>query len=141
MRLFVQIPCLNEEVTLAAVIRDIPRRIEGVDEVKILVIDDGSSDHTTEVAWKEGADYVVRPPYTQGLARAFSLGINHCLELGADIIVNTDGDHQYKGKDIPKLIQPILDGKADIVVGNRQVSKLSHFPCAKKACRNWVVGQ
>jgi glycosyltransferase involved in cell wall biosynthesis len=132
MRLFVQIPCLNEETTLASVIRDIPRRIEGVEEIKVLIIDDGSSDNTAEVAYGEGADYVVRLPYTQGLARAFALGINHCLELGADIIVNTDGDHQYKGKDIPHLIQPILDGKADIVIGDRQVSRLSHFSFIKR---------
>ena len=95
-----------------------------MDEVKVLVIDDGSRDHTADVACAEGADYVLRLPYTQGLARAFSAGINRCLELGADIIVNTDGDHQYEGKDIPRLIQPILERKADIVIGNRQVRKL-----------------
>jgi glycosyltransferase involved in cell wall biosynthesis len=114
------------------VIRDIPRVIEDVDEVKVLVIDDGSRDKTAEVAYAEGADYVLRLPYTQGLARAFSAGINRCLELGADIIVNTDGDHQYEGKDIPKLIRPILAVKADIVIGDRQVRGLAHFSLLKK---------
>src|SRR5262245_1325592 len=125
MKLVVQIPCLNEEVTLPAVLRDIPRDIQGVDEVKVLVINDGSQDRTAEVAYLEGADYVLHLPYTQGLARAFSAGINRCLELGADIIVNTDGDHQYAGQDIPKLIRPILEGRADIVIGNRQVRNLA----------------
>jgi glycosyltransferase involved in cell wall biosynthesis len=133
MKLFVQIPCLNEEETLPSVIRDIPRRIVGVDEVKVLVVDDGSRDHTVEVAYREGADYVLHLPYTQGLARAFSAGINRCLELGADIIVNTDGDHQYEGKDIPKLIRPILEGRAEIVIGNRQVKQLTHFSFLKKS--------
>jgi glycosyltransferase involved in cell wall biosynthesis len=133
VKLFVQIPCLDEEATLPSVIRDIPRYIQGVDEVKVLVIDDGSHDRTAEVASVEGADYVLHLPYTQGLARAFSAGINRCLELGADIIVNTDGDHQYEGKDIPRLIQPILDGRADIVIGNRQVRTLAHFSVLKKS--------
>lgn len=132
MNLFVQIPCLNEEATLASVLRDIPRRIDGIDEVKVLVIDDGSSDNTGKVARAEGTDYVVRLPYTQGLARAFTLGVHRCLELGADIIVNTDGDHQYRGEDIPKLVQPILDGKADIVIGDRQVSTSPHFSFVKR---------
>jgi glycosyltransferase involved in cell wall biosynthesis len=132
MKLFVQIPCLNEEATLPLVIRDIPRSMAGVDEVRILVIDDGSDDKTAEVAYEEGADYVLRLPYTQGLARAFSAGINRCLELGADIIVNTDGDHQYEGQDIPQLIHPILSGKAAIVIGDRQVRRLAHFSLLKK---------
>ena len=132
MRLFVQIPCLNEEATLASVIRDIPRRIAGVDEVKVLIIDDGSSDNTIAVARREGADAVVHLPYTQGLARAFTLGLNRCLELGADIIVNTDGDHQYRGEDIPRLIQPILEGQADIVIGDRQVHTVPHFSLVKR---------
>jgi glycosyltransferase involved in cell wall biosynthesis len=132
LKLFIQIPCLNEEITLAEVIRDIPRSIEGVDEVHILVIDDGSSDKTAEVAYKEGADYVIRLPFTQGLAKAFSQGIAACLELGADIIVNTDGDHQYRGEDIPRLIQPILNGKAEAVIGDRQVTQIEHFSPLKK---------
>ena len=132
MRLFVQIPCLNEEATLAAVIGDIPRCIDGVDEVKVLIIDDGSSDQTAEVARQAGADYVVRLPYTGGLARAFTLGVNRCLELGADIVVNTDGDHQYCGTDIPHLIAPILAGQADMVIGDRQVVSIPHFSWLKK---------
>jgi glycosyltransferase involved in cell wall biosynthesis len=123
---------LNEEEILPSVIRDIPRQIEGVDEVKVLVIDDGSTDHTAEVAYKEGVDYVVRLPYSLGLARAFCVGINRCLELGADIIVNTDGDHQYEGKDIPRLIQPIITGRAHIVIGDRRTTELQHFSLMKK---------
>jgi glycosyltransferase involved in cell wall biosynthesis len=132
MKLFVQIPCLNEQDTLASVIRDIPRRAVGVDEIKVLVIDDGSSDLTSDVALDEGADYVVKLPYKQGLARAFSAGIHKCLELGADIIVNMDGDHQYSGKDIPKLIQPILNGTADIIIGDRHVESIGHFSWIKR---------
>ena len=132
MKLFVQIPCLNEEATLPQVIRDIPRTIMGIQEVKILVVDDGSSDRTTEVAYREGADYVIKLPSNQGLAKAFSTGINKCLELGADIIVNTDGDHQYSGKDLDRLIEPILEGKADIVIGDRKTKELSHFSPLKK---------
>lgn len=132
MKLFVQIPCLNEENTLAEVIRDIPRTIDGVDDVKVLVIDDGSTDGTPEIAYKEGADYVIRLPFTQGLAKAFSHGIEACLELGADIIVNTDGDHQYQGEDITRLIQPILERRAEVVIGNREVTQVEHFSVLKK---------
>ncbi len=132
MRLFVQIPCLNEEATLAEVIRDVPRAVEGIDEVRVLVVDDGSSDRTAEVARQAGADYVIRRPRTQGLARAFTLGIATCLELGADIIVNTDGDHQYRGEDIPRLIGPILEGWADIAIGDRRVASVAHFSALKR---------
>jgi glycosyltransferase involved in cell wall biosynthesis len=132
VRLFVQIPCLNEEKTLGDVIRDIPRLIDRVDDIKVLVIDDGSSDRTAEVAYKEGADYVIRLPFTQGLAKAFSHGIESCLDLGADIIVNTDGDHQYQGDDISRLIQPILDGSAEVVIGDRGVTNIDHFSPLKK---------
>ena len=132
MKLFVQIPCLNEQLTLPRVIHEIPRRIDGVDETKVLIVDDGSTDNTAEIATGAGADYVVRIPTRQGLARAFSIGLNRCLELGADIIVNTDGDHQYDGRDIPKLIRPILEGKADIVVGDRQPATLHHFSLIKR---------
>jgi glycosyltransferase involved in cell wall biosynthesis len=132
MKLFVQIPCLNEEGTLSLVIRDIPRQIDGVDEVKVLVIDDGSSDATSEVAYQAGADYVVRLPYTQGLARAFSIGINECLELEADIIVNIDGDNQYDGRDIPRLIQPIMRHRADMVIGDRTAANRREFTFIKR---------
>jgi len=132
MKLIVQIPCLNEEMTVASVIRDIPRQIEGINEVLVIIINDGSTDRTTEIAYQAGADYVIQLSHTQGLAKAFSTGINKCLDLGADIIVNTDGDHQYQGKDIPKLIRPILEGKADIVIGNRQTDELHHFSFLKR---------
>jgi glycosyltransferase involved in cell wall biosynthesis len=132
MKLFVQIPCLNEEHTLPRVIRDIPRSIPGVDEVQVLVIDDGSADRTVAVAHEAGADYVISRPRTEGLAKAFTLGIATCLDLGADIIVNTDGDHQYRGEDIPRLIAPILEGRADIAIGNRQVARVEHFSPFKR---------
>lgn len=132
MKLFIQVPCLNEAEDVGSVIRDIPRQIEGIDDIKVLIVDDGSNDGTARVAYKEGADYVVKLPYRQGLAKAFFTGVNKCLEMGADIIVNTDGDHQYDGRDIPKLIQPILTGKADMVIGDRQTSNLSHFSFVKK---------
>jgi glycosyltransferase involved in cell wall biosynthesis len=132
MKLIVQIPCLNEEGTLAAVIRDIPRHIPGIDEVQVLVVDDGSTDRTVAVAHEAGADHVVSRPRTEGLAKAFSLGIATCLDLGADIIVNTDGDHQYRGEDIPRLIGPILEGRADIAIGNRQVARVEHFSPLKR---------
>jgi glycosyltransferase involved in cell wall biosynthesis len=138
MRLVVQIPCLNEERTLPDVIRDIPRTIPGVDEVLVLVIDDGSTDRTVAVAYEAGADYVVSRPRREGLAKAFALGIATCLDLGADIIVNTDGDHQYRGEDIPRLIAPILDGRADIAIGNRGVGRVEHFSPLKR--RLQVIG-
>jgi glycosyltransferase involved in cell wall biosynthesis len=138
MKLIVQIPCLNEERTLPAVIRDIPRTIPGIDEVRVLVIDDGSTDRTAAVAWDAGADYVVSRPRTEGLAKAFALGITTCLDLGADLIVNTDGDHQYRGEDIPRLIAPILEGRADIAIGNRQVARVEHFSAFKR--RLQVIG-
>ena len=129
---FVQIPCYNEELTLPETVADIPRHIAGVGAVKILVVDDGSSDRTVEVARGLGVDYIVRHRNNRGLARTFRTGLDACLRLGADIIVNTDGDNQYAGCDIPKLIRPILDGKAEIVVGDRQTHKVAHFSWAKK---------
>ena len=119
MKLIVQIPCYNEEHTLPETVADIPRRIDGVDAVEILVIDDGSTDRTVEVAREIGVDHILRNKTNKGLARSFRAGLDACLVLGADIIVNTDGDNQYAGKDIPKLIRPILDGRADVVVGDR----------------------
>ena len=132
MKLIVQIPCFNEEATLPQTLADIPRRIEGVDEVEILIIDDGSQDRTVEVARALGADHIVRHKKNIGLARSYRSGLERCLELGADIIVNTDGDNQYAGADIPKLIAPILAGDADIVVGDRQTAKVAHFSAPKK---------
>ncbi len=132
MKLIVQIPCLNEEQTLSATIRDIPRKIEGIDSVEILVIDDGCTDRTVEVAREMGVEHVVRFSGNRGLGHAFAAGIDRCLLLGADIIVNTDGDNQYAGRDIPKLIEPILAGQADIVIGNRQPHTIAHFSFLKR---------
>jgi glycosyltransferase involved in cell wall biosynthesis len=132
MKLIVQIPCYNEEETLPATFNDIPKQIDGVDEVEILIIDDGSTDKTIEVAKTLGVHHIVINKNNRGLARTFRTGLNECLKLGADIIVNTDGDNQYAGWDIPKLLQPILDGKADVVVGDRNTAKVAHFSPFKK---------
>lgn len=132
MKLIVQIPCLNEEQTLPETVAAIPRQIAGVDEVEILVVDDGSVDRTAEVARELGVDHIIRHRNTKGLARAFRSGIDACLRRGADIIVNTDGDNQYCGADIPALIRPILDGRADIVVGDRRTDRVAHFSRFKK---------
>ncbi len=132
MKLIVQIPCLNEEETLAATIRDIPREIPGVDCVEIVVVDDGSTDETSRIAQESGADAVIRFPRNRGLGWAFKAGMEAALERGADIIVNTDGDNQYFGGDIPRLIEPILEGRADLVVGDRQAEQIEHFSRLKK---------
>ncbi len=132
MKLIVQIPCLNEEHSLPQTVRDIPRQIDGIDEVEILIIDDGSTDRTVEVAREIGVDHIVVHINNKGLAAAFRSGLDACLRLGADIIVNTDGDNQYKGQDIPRLVAPILTGRAEIVVGDRQTGKIPHFELHKK---------
>ncbi len=132
MKLVVQIPCYNEENTLTPVIDSIPHNIKGVDTVEVLVIDDGSTDRTVELAQELGVDHIVRHSANKGLAATFTTGINYALSIGADIIVNTDGDNQYPQKDIPRLIQPILDGTHDIVVADRQTDKIKHFSKAKK---------
>lgn len=132
MKLVVQIPCLNEEQTLPLVLKSIPKKIKGVDAIEILIIDDGSSDKTVAVAKKHGVKHFVIHRQRKGLARSFHDGILKSLELGADIIVNTDGDNQYPQERIGDLIQPIIDGEADLVVGNRQTDKIAHFSPAKK---------
>lgn len=132
MKLIVQIPCLNEEHTLPQTLADIPRQIDGIDKVEILIIDDGSTDRTVEVARQLGVDHIIQNKKNLGLARTFRKGLDACLHLGADIIVNTDGDNQYAGWDIPKLIRPILEGKADIVVGDRRTGNINHFSGLKK---------
>jgi glycosyltransferase involved in cell wall biosynthesis len=132
MKVIVQIPCYNEEATLPLTVADIPRRIDGVDSVEILVVDDGSTDRTVEVARAVGVDHVVRHKRNRGLARSFRTGLDACLRLGADVIVNTDGDNQYCGADIPKLVRPILEGRADIVIGDRETHKVAGFSPAKK---------
>ena len=142
MKLIVQIPCLNEEETLPLTVRDIPRKIEGIDKVEILLIDDGSTDRTSEVAQELGVDYIIKFSNTQGLAKAFTAGLDASLKLGADIIVNTDADNQYKGEDIAKLVKPIIEGRADMVVGDRETDTIEHFSTTKKILQrmgSWVV--
>lgn len=132
MKLIIQIPCLNEEETLPATFADLPKYIQGVDIIEYLIIDDGSSDRTVEVAKELGVHHIVSFPKNRGLASAFEAGVQKCLKEGADIIVNTDGDNQYCGSDIEKLIKPILEGSADVVVGNRQTGSISHFSAGKR---------
>ena len=132
MKLIIQIPCFNEEHTLPQTVADIPRQMPGVSSVEIMIIDDGSSDNTVEVARSIGVDHVVRHKTNRGLARTFETGIRACLRLGADIIVNTDGDNQCFGGDVPKLIGPIVDGKADVVVGDRGIGANPNFSSAKQ---------
>lgn len=132
MKLIVQIPCYNEEHTLAETVAAIPRQVPGIDKVEILIIDDGSSDRTVEVAREIGVDHIVRNKRNLGLARTFRKGLEASVKAGADIIVNTDGDNQYEGADIPKLVEPILAGRADMVIGDRQTDKVAHFSKAKK---------
>ncbi len=142
MKLIVQIPCLNEETTLPEALRSIPRQIPGVDTVEVLVVDDGSTDRTSAVAREHGADHVVRFPRRKGLAYGFMAGLDACVRLGADVIVNTDADNQYPGSDIPKLIAPILAGEADMVIGDRRVSEVAHFSWTKRRLQelgSWVV--
>src|SRR3954463_3570640 len=121
MKLIIQIPCLNEEQTLPVTLRDLPREIDGFDRVEWLVIDGGSTDRTVEVAKSLGVDHIVRLTNNKGLASGFQAGLDASLKLGADVIVNTDADNQYDGRDIPKLVLPILEGRADMVVGDRQI--------------------
>ena len=133
MKLIIQIPCLNEEVTLPATIADLPTHIDGIDSIEVLVIDDGSTDKTLAVAKGLGVPHVVHHKQNQGLGRAFRTGLEKALELEADIIVNTDGDGQYAGADIAKLIGPILAGNVDIVVGARDIAGNTEFTAGKKA--------
>ena len=141
-KLIIQIPCYNEADTLPATIADLPRTIDGVDEVEILVIDDGSTDGTADLAEELGVNHVVSLPHNRGLAYAFAQGLLACLERGADIIVNTDGDNQYPGRYVGDLVQPILSGSADMVVGDRQIDTVEHFTWLKKRLQkfgSWVV--
>ena len=142
MKLIIQIPCFKEEDTLPSTLGDLPREVEGFDVVEWLVIDDGSPDRTVEVAREHGVDHIVRLTNNKGLAYAFQAGLDAALKLGADVIVNTDGDNQYNAADIPKLVAPVLRGDADMVVGDREVNKIEHFSPLKKALQrlgSWVV--
>lgn len=140
MKLIVQIPCFNEEQTLSQTVADIPRQIEGVDRVEVLIVDDGSTDRTIEIAREAGVDHIVVNKRNQGLAASFRNGLDMSLKLGADIVVNTDGDNQYAGWDIPKLIAPILAGTADIVIGDRQTDGIEHFSKGKKVLQKLGSG-
>ncbi len=142
MKVIIQIPCLNEEATLPATLADLPRALPGVDEIETLVVDDGSTDATVEVARECGVDHIVSLPANRGLANGFQAGLDACLKLGADVIVNTDADNQYRGEDIALLVAPIVDGEAEMVVGDREVAEIAHFSPAKKALQalgSWVV--
>jgi glycosyltransferase involved in cell wall biosynthesis len=141
-KLIIQIPCFNEEKSLPVTLKDLPRELPGIDQVEWLIIDDGSTDRTVEVAKVHGVNHVVRLIRHQGLARGFMAGIRACVENGADIIVNTDADNQYFAGDIVKLVQPILDGKAEIVVGERPIAEIKHFSPIKKLFQrmgSWLV--
>src|SRR5919112_5574510 len=137
MKLIVQIPCFDEEEQLPATLAELPRRLEGIDTVEWLIVDDGSSDRTIEVARAHGVDHIVRLTNNKGLATAFQAGLDACLKLGADIVVNTDADNQYDARDIPRLIAPIVAGDADMVVGDREVQKIAHFSPLKKLLQRW----
>jgi glycosyltransferase involved in cell wall biosynthesis len=144
MKLIIQIPCLDEEATLPATLADLPRAVEGFDTVEWLVIDDGSTDRTVEVARAHGVDHIVRLTNNKGLAASFQAGLDASLKLGADVVVNTDADNQYDGGDIPKLVAPILAGTADMVIGDRRTDRIQHFSPLKKRLQrlgSWVVRQ
>jgi glycosyltransferase involved in cell wall biosynthesis len=143
-KLVIQIPCLNEERTLPLVLTSIPKKIKGVDSIEILIVDDGSTDKTIEVAKSFGVKHFVRHAKNMGLARSFHDGVNYALGIGADIVVNTDGDNQYPQERIGDLVQPILEGRAEIVIGDRQTAKIAHFSGFKKLMQrfgSWVVNK
>lgn len=144
MKLIIQIPCYNEEAALPVTLQGLPKKVPGVDEIEVLVVDDGSTDRTVEVARAHGVNHIVRLTKNKGLAEGFMVGLDACLKLGADVIVNTDADNQYCAADIARLIQPILEGKADMVIGDRQINGLSHMPLVKRKLQllgSWVVRQ
>ena len=142
MKLIIQVPCFNEAETLPLTIADLPRQVPGFDLVEFLVVDDGSTDATSEVAGKSGVHHIYKLPRNRGLAYAFAFGLEQALKLGADVIVNTDGDNQYKGEYVSDLVRPILEGRADMVVGDRQIETIKHFSAVKKLLQkfgSWVV--
>ncbi len=143
-KLLIQIPCLNEASTLPATLRDLPRSIPGIDVIEVLVVDDGSRDGTSDVARANGVDHIVRLRRNKGLAAAFQAGIDACLKAGADFIVNTDADNQYNGRDIPRLLEPLLRGDADICIGDRNIAEVRHMSWRKRQLQrlgSWVVRQ
>ena len=137
MKLIIQIPCLNEAETLTIALNDLPKHIDGIDEIEYLIINDGSTDDTVKVAKEWGVNYVVNFKRNKGLAKGFMAGIDACLRNGADIIVNTDADNQYCGEDIEKIVRPILEGKADIVIGERPIDQTEHFSPLKKKLQHF----
>ncbi len=137
MKLIIQIPCYNEAETLEIALNDLPKKIDGIDEIEYLIINDGSKDATIEVAKKWGVHYVVNFKRNKGLAKGFMAGLDACLRNGADIIVNTDADNQYDGADIEKLVRPILEGKTDIVIGERPIDDTEHFSPLKKKLQHF----
>lgn len=142
MKLIIQIPCYNEAETLARALQELPRSMEGFEKVEWLIINDGSADNTVEVAKANGVDHIVSFSKNQGLARGFLAGLDACIKLGADVIVNTDADNQYRAADIPLLVRPILDKRADIVVGARPIGEIKHFSVIKKLLQklgSWIV--
>lgn len=142
MKLIIQIPCYNEAETLEVALNDLPKHIDGIDEIECLIINDGSADNTVEVARRWGVHHVVNFKRNRGLAKGFMAGINECLRQGADIIVNTDADDQYCGADVETIVRPILEGKADIVIGERPIDNTEHFSPLKKKLQHlgsWVV--
>ncbi len=144
MKLIIQIPCLNEALTLPATLADLPKSVEGIDVIETLIIDDGSRDDTVAVARAHGVHHIVRFRRRKGLAAAFMAGIDACLKAGADLIVNTDADNQYAGSDIPRLLAPLQSGQADIVIGDRNIRALAHMSMSKKLLQrlgSWVVRQ
>src|SRR6185312_12755240 len=142
MKLIIQIPCLNEAATLGTAVATLPRRVEGFEKVEWLVVDDGSTDGTAELARELGVDHVIRHPVNRGLATAFMTGIDAALQHGADVIVNTDADNQYEASDIPLLVRPILEHRADMVIGARPIAQTEHFSWIKKKLQHlgsWAV--
>jgi glycosyltransferase involved in cell wall biosynthesis len=137
VKLVIQIPCLNEREQLGPTFADLPRHVPGIDEIEVLVIDDGSTDGTAALARELGVHHIIRFPRNRGLSVAYTAGIDACLRLGADVVVNTDADNQYRGQDIPRLVEPILAGRAHVVVGDRRTDTLAHFSMLKRVLQRW----
>ncbi len=137
MKLIIQIPCLNERDHLGATFADLPRSLPGIDEIEVLIVDDGSTDGTSQLAEQLGVHHIVRFPRNRGLAAAYGAGLDAAMRLGADIVVNTDADNQYRGEDMANLVEPIVDGRADIVIGDRKTDSIRHFSPLKRVLQRW----